>query len=78
MSKLKELERFDQSVWIDFIRRSLLTDGGLEKLIREDAVKGLTSNPAIFEKAIGSGPEYRAALAEAARLGDSDPERVYE
>lgn len=78
MSKLKELERFDQSVWIDFIRRSLLTDGGLEKLVREDAVKGLTSNPAIFEKAIGSGPEYRAALAEAARLGDADPERVYE
>ncbi|MGH8677967.1 MAG: transaldolase [Burkholderiales bacterium] len=78
MSKLKELERFDQSVWIDFIRRSLLTDGGLEKLIREDAVKGLTSNPAIFEKAIGSGREYRAALAEAARLGDADPERVYE
>ncbi len=78
MSRLKELERFDQSVWIDFIRRSLLTDGGLQKLMDEDGVKGLTSNPAIFEKAIGGGAEYRGALAEAARRGETDPERVYE
>jgi len=78
MSRLKELERFGQSVWIDFIRRSLLTGGGLERLMREDGVKGLTSNPAIFEKAIGSGAEYHAPLAAAARLGEFDPERVYE
>jgi transaldolase/glucose-6-phosphate isomerase len=78
MSRLKELESFGQSVWIDFIRRSLLTGGGLEQLVREDGVKGLTSNPAIFEKAIGSGAEYQAPLAAAARLGDVDPERVYE
>ncbi len=78
MSRLKELERFGQSVWIDFIRRSLLTGGGLEKLVREDGVKGLTSNPAIFEKAIGSGAEYQVPLAAAGRLGDLDPERVYE
>jgi transaldolase/glucose-6-phosphate isomerase len=78
MSRLKELERFGQSVWIDFIRRNLLTGGGLEKLVREDGVKGLTSNPAIFEKAIGSGAEYQAPLAAAARRGEVDPERVYE
>jgi transaldolase/glucose-6-phosphate isomerase len=78
MSRLKELERLGQSVWIDFIRRSLLTGGGLEKLVRQDGVKGLTSNPAIFEKAIGSGAEYQAALAAAARLGDIDPEQLYE
>ncbi|HWQ37863.1 MAG TPA: transaldolase [Burkholderiales bacterium] len=78
MSRLKELERFGQSVWIDFIRRELLTGGGLEKLVREDGVKGLTSNPAIFEKAIGSGAEYRAVLASLSRLGETNPQRVYE
>ena len=77
MSRLRELERFGQSVWIDYIRRSLLTDGGLERLVREDGIKGLTSNPAIFEKAIGSGAEYREALASAGAAGD-DPGAVYE
>jgi transaldolase/glucose-6-phosphate isomerase len=78
MSKLKELERFGQSVWIDFIRRSLLTGGGLKKLIEEDGVKGVTSNPAIFEKAIGSGDEYRGPLAAAADAAENDAERLYE
>jgi transaldolase len=78
MNRLKQLEEHGQSVWLDFIRRSLLTGGGLEKLVREDGVKGLTSNPAIFEKAIGGGEEYRALLAAAGADGDADPERIYE
>ncbi|HUF19359.1 MAG TPA: transaldolase [Burkholderiales bacterium] len=78
MSRLKQLERFGQSVWLDFIRRSLLTSGGLKRLVEEDGVKGVTSNPAIFEKAIGGGDEYRAPLAAVARVGDDDAERLYE
>jgi transaldolase/glucose-6-phosphate isomerase len=78
MSRLKELERYGQSVWIDYIRRSLMTGGALQTLVRDDGIKGLTSNPSIFEKAIGSGAEYQAPLEAAARLGDVDPERVYE
>ena len=51
MSKLLELEQLGQSVWFDFIRRSLITSGGLQKLI-DKGIRGVTSNPAIFEKAI--------------------------
>lgn len=78
MNRLKELERFGQSVWLDFVRRELLTGGGLKALIANDGLKGVTSNPAIFEKAIGAGAEYREALEAAARAGESDPERIYE
>ncbi|HZP91926.1 MAG TPA: transaldolase [Burkholderiales bacterium] len=78
MNRLKELERFGQSVWLDYIRRSLLIGGGLQTLIRDDGVKGLTSNPAIFEKAIAGGGEYQAPLAAAARLGETDAQPIYE
>lgn len=78
MSRLKQLERFGQSVWLDFIRRSLLTSGGLKKLVEEDGIKGVTSNPAIFEKAIGGGEEYRAPLAAASGAGEDDAEPLYE
>ena len=47
---LKGLLSYGQSVWLDFIRRSLLTSGELERLITEDGLRGVTSNPAIFEK----------------------------
>jgi transaldolase/glucose-6-phosphate isomerase len=78
MNRLRELERLGQSVWLDFVRRELLTGGGLKALIADDGLKGVTSNPAIFEKAIGEGAEYREALEAAARTGDADPERIYE
>lgn len=78
MNRLKQLEQFGQSVWLDFVRRELLTGGGLKALIANDGLKGVTSNPAIFEKAIGEGAEYRGALEAAARTGDADPERIYE
>jgi len=78
MSRLKQLPLLGQSAWIDFISRGLLAGGGLRRLIEEDGVRGLTSNPAIFEKAISDGAEYRDALHEAARGGERDPERIYE
>ncbi len=62
MNPLLELNSFGQSVWLDYIRRDFVTGGGLRKLIDEDGLAGMTSNPAIFEKAIGGGNEYAAAL----------------
>jgi len=47
-----------QSLWLDYIRRSLMTSGQLQRLIDEDALRGLTSNPSIFQKAIGGSEEY--------------------
>jgi transaldolase/glucose-6-phosphate isomerase len=78
MNRLKQLEQFGQSVWLDYVSRGILTSGGLKALITKDGLKGVTSNPAIFEKAIGEGAEYRGALEAAARTGDADPERIYE
>ena len=59
---LVELQREGQSVWYDNIRRGLISSGELKRLIEEDAVLGVTSNPSIFEKAIGGGNEYDAQI----------------
>jgi len=59
-----------QSLWLDYIRRSLMSSGQLDRLVEEDALRGLTSNPAIFQKAIGGSTEYDDAIA--AFLGE-DP-----
>ena len=68
---LRELGKLGQSVWLDFIDRDLLTGGGLDRLIDEDGVAGLTSNPTIFERAIGRSHAYdgsiRAGLSADAR-----------
>lgn len=60
---LRELQSFGQSVWLDYIRRDLLASGELKRLIEEDGLKGMTSNPAIFEKAIGGSKDYAGALS---------------
>jgi transaldolase / glucose-6-phosphate isomerase len=65
---LKELARYGQSVWLDYIRRSLITTGELARLIREDGLRGMTSNPAIFEKAIAGSTDYTQALEELSKL----------
>ncbi len=62
MNPLKELSAYGQSVWLDFIRRNLMTSGELARLIREDGLRGMTSNPAIFEKAIADSTDYRDIL----------------
>ena len=77
-NRLEQLTRLGQSVWIDSISRGMLVHGELQRLIREDALRGLTSNPAIFEKAIGSDEAYRSALQELARQHEDHPEAVYE
>ena len=63
-SRLHELSEQGQSVWIDFLSRPLIKDGDLERLIKEDAVVGVTSNPTIFQKAISSGDAYDDQLRE--------------
>ena len=55
---LKTLETFGQSLWLDYIRRDLITSGQLRGLIEEDSLRGMTSNPSIFEKAIVDSQEY--------------------
>src|ERR1043166_1461907 len=55
---LKDLLKFGQSVWLDYIRRDLMTSGELKRLINEDGLRGMTSNPAIFEKAISDSKLY--------------------
>ncbi|MDT8385609.1 MAG: transaldolase [Gammaproteobacteria bacterium] len=62
MNPLKQLPQHGLSVWLDYIDRHLLAGGGLARLISEDDVRGVTSNPAIFEKAIGGDPDYRDDL----------------
>jgi transaldolase / glucose-6-phosphate isomerase len=61
---LKELARYGQSVWLDYIRRNLIATGELARLIREDGLRGMTSNPSIFEKAISGSTDYTQALDE--------------
>jgi transaldolase/glucose-6-phosphate isomerase len=58
MNSLQQLHAAGQSIWLDFLRRGLITGGALERWIREDAVSGVTSNPSIFEKAIGDSTDY--------------------
>ena len=59
---LRALQVFGQSVWLDYIRRSLITSGELRRLIDEDGVRGVTSNPAIFEKAVAGSSDYTEIL----------------
>jgi len=77
MNPLLKLNEFGQSVWLDYIRRDLVTGDGLARLIAEDGLAGLTSNPAIFEKAIGGGNEYAAAI-RALKDHDLDAMGTYE
>ncbi len=63
MNPLHELRAAGQAIWLDYIRRDVLTSGELGRLIREDGLSGLTSNPAIFQKAIGESDLYDQELA---------------
>jgi transaldolase len=75
-SRLHELSELGQSVWIDFLSRQLLQSGELARMMEEDAVVGVTSNPTIFQKAIAAGNAYdeqfREVLAE-----EEDPKEVF-
>ena len=75
---LKKLLELGQSVWLDYIRRDLLASGELKKLITEDGLRGMTSNPSIFEKAIGESPYYSDILKSLQSRKDLDAGGRYE
>lgn len=63
MGKLNDLAALGQGVWLDFVEKKFLAEGSLQKMVDEDALTGVTSNPSIFEKAMGHGDAYDAELA---------------
>jgi transaldolase/glucose-6-phosphate isomerase len=75
---LKDLLKYGQSVWLDYIRRDLLTSGELKRLIEEDGLRGMTSNPAIFEKAIADSTLYSDILQSLRSRSDLDAKGRYE
>jgi transaldolase / glucose-6-phosphate isomerase len=75
---LKALNHFGQSVWFDYIRRDLITTGQLARLIEDDGLRGMTSNPTIFEKAIAGSTDYAQQLAELAKRKDLDAKGIFE
>ncbi|WP_031530198.1 transaldolase [Dyadobacter crusticola] len=75
-SKVKQIHDFGQSIWLDFIDRKIINSGELQRLIEEDGVRGVTSNPAIFEKAISSSSDYDADIAELSK-SDSTNEEIF-
>jgi transaldolase / glucose-6-phosphate isomerase len=77
-SPLRGLQQLGQSIWLDYIRRHLITSGEFRRLVENSGVTGVTANPSIFEKAILESTDYEDALAELARRGISDPKMVYE
>jgi transaldolase len=63
------LQKYGQSVWLDYIRRNIILNGELQKLIDQDGLRGITSNPSIFEKAIGGSNDYTDLLTQLGKQG---------
>ncbi|MBU6298286.1 MAG: bifunctional transaldolase/phosoglucose isomerase [Alphaproteobacteria bacterium] len=77
MNPLKDLEKFGQAPWLDYVSRGLLRSGGLTKLVAQDGIKGVTSNPSIFEKAIGHSDEYDEEIGKLLQRGCADVGAVF-
>ena len=78
MNPVKALENHGQAVWLDFLARGFVANGDLQKLIDRDGVKGVTSNPSIFEKAIDSSDEYDGAIGKALKEADRPVAELFE
>src|ERR1700681_2741758 len=74
---LQQLAEHGQSVWLDFISRELLTSGELARMIGEDNVTGMTSNPTIFQKAIADGTQYDDQIRELLASGIDDANDIF-
>jgi transaldolase/glucose-6-phosphate isomerase len=77
-NRLNDLAAAGQAVWLDFVDRKFLDEGGLRKLIAEDGLTGVTSNPSIFEKAMGHGDAYDAGLSAFLGGADASVQDTYE
>ena len=77
MNSLKALERFGQAPWLDYVSRGLLRDGEQARLVEQDGIKGVTSNPSIFEKAIGHSSEYDEEIARLLQRGCADVGAIF-
>jgi transaldolase / glucose-6-phosphate isomerase len=75
---LVQVQNYGQSIWYDNIRRSLLASGELARMVAEDGLRGVTSNPAIFEKAITGSDDYVAEIARLRASGLTDAKEIYE
>ena len=75
---LLDIQQYGQSIWYDNIRRGLITSGELQRLVDEDGLRGVTSNPAIFEKAITGSTDYDEALQALEQQPDLDAKAIYE
>ena len=78
MNPVKALENHGQAVWLDFLARGFIAKGELKKLIDSDGVRGVTSNPSIFEKAIGSSDEYDGSIGKALKGSDRPVAELFE
>ena len=78
INPLKALEAFGQSPWLDSLSRKLIDSGELSRLVKEDGLKGITSNPAIFDKAVSQGADYDEVLKKKSATKNLDPESLFE
>jgi transaldolase / glucose-6-phosphate isomerase len=78
MNPLQQLAACGQSPWLDYLKRSLIRNGELQTLIERDGLKGLTSNPSIFEKAIAESDDYAGAMAQYLKGADHGVSDIYE
>ncbi|HEX4409915.1 MAG TPA: bifunctional transaldolase/phosoglucose isomerase [Xanthobacteraceae bacterium] len=78
MNPLKSLQDYGQAVWLDFLSRGFTAKGGLKKLVDEDGIRGVTSNPSIFEHAIGHTDEYDDAIGRLLRERDLSAGDIFE
>ncbi len=78
VNPLLTLQVHGQSFWLDDIHRSLITSGELKRCIEKDGLRGITSNPAIFEKAINGSPDYSQAIWKLTRENEMDAKKCYE
>ncbi len=78
MKPLKALQDHGQAVWLDFLSRGFIAKGGLKKLVEEDGLRGVTSNPSIFEQAIAKSDEYDEAVTRMLRAHDRSAGEIFE
>ncbi len=78
MNALKALQDHGQAVWLDFLSRGFIAKGGLQKLVDADGLRGVTSNPSIFEQAIASSDEYDGAIARLLQARDRSAGELFE